>query len=240
LATFVIVHGAWGGGYSWNRWVAPKLRDAGHTVFTPTLTGLGERAHLANPDVSLDTHVQDVANVLFYEDLHDVVLAGHSYGGMVITGVAGRAPERLSQLVYLDAFVPEDGQSLADLTGPESAARTRAAVDAEGDGWRIPGMPPAPNTPAGLLEWTMPRRNMQPVRTFTEPVRLPNGPVALTRTYVYCSDKGQPNGVFAQFATRLRTDPAWRYYDVSTGHNLMYSAVDETVRILREVAEARP
>jgi pimeloyl-ACP methyl ester carboxylesterase len=239
MATFVIVHGAWGGAYSWNRWVVPKLRDAGHTVFAPTLTGLGERAHLASPDVTLDTHVQDVANVLFYEDLNDVILVGHSYGGMVITGVAGRAPERLSQLVYLDAFVPEDGQSLTDLTGPEGAARTRAAADAEGDGWRVPGMPPAPNTPADLLEWTMPRRNMQPIRTFTEPVRLPRGPIRLHRTYVYCSDKGQPRDAFAKFAARLRSDPAWRYYDVPTGHNLMYSAVDETVRVLREVAESR-
>jgi pimeloyl-ACP methyl ester carboxylesterase len=236
MAMFVIVHGAWGGAYSWNRWVVPRLREAGHAVFTPTLTGLGERAHLANPDVTLDTHVQDVANVLFYEDLTEVILVGHSYGGMVITGVAGRAPERLAQLVYLDAFVPEDGQSLVDLTGPEGAARTRAAAEAEGDGWRVPGMPPPPSTPADLLAWTTPRRNMQPLRTFTDPVRLSNGPIQLPRTYVYCSAK-DGNDAFLKFATRLQSDPAWRYYDVPTGHNLMYSAVDETVRILREVAE---
>jgi pimeloyl-ACP methyl ester carboxylesterase len=235
MATIVIVHGAWGGAHSWNRSVAPRLREAGHAVFTPTLTGLGERAHLATPDVSLDTHVQDVANVLFYEDLRDVVLVGHSYGGMVITGAAGAVPERIARLVYLDAFVPTDGQSLFDLIGPEGAARMRAGADAEGDGWRVPGIPPPPDAPADLLAWTMPRRNMQPIHTFDRPVRLPNGAIDLPRTYVLCTVKDGQDP-FRRFATAAQT-AGWRYYEVATGHNLMYSAVDETVRILREVAE---
>jgi pimeloyl-ACP methyl ester carboxylesterase len=206
-------------------------------VFTPTLTGLGERAHLASPDVALETHVQDVVNVLFYEDLSDVILVGHSYGGMVITGVAGQMPERLAQLVYLDAFVPADGQSLFDLIGPEGVARMRASADEHGDGWRVPGMPPAPNTPEDLLAWTAPRRNLQPIHTFDHGVKLPNGLPDLPRTYVYCSDK-EGYDVFRPFATRLEADPAWRCYDLHTGHNLMYSAVDDTVRILREIAES--
>ena len=102
MATFVIVHGAWGGAWSWNRFVIPRLRAAGHTVFPVTLTGLGERTHLGNADVDLETHIQDVVNVLFYEDLHNVILVGHSYGGRVITGAADRASDRLAQLVYLD------------------------------------------------------------------------------------------------------------------------------------------
>ena len=105
MSTFLIVHGAWSGAHAW-RWVRPLLRAAGHDVVTPTLTGLGERVHLATPETDLDTHVEDVVEVLYYEDLTDVVLVGHSYGGMVVTGVADRVPERLAHLVYLDADVP--------------------------------------------------------------------------------------------------------------------------------------
>src|SRR5712692_8234402 len=114
MATFVLVHGAWLGGWCWQR-VSPLLREAGSEVFAPTLTGLGERAHLLSLEIDLETHVRDVCGVLECENLKDVVLVGHSYGGMVITGVAERSAKRLSQLVYLDAFVPTDGQSLLDL-----------------------------------------------------------------------------------------------------------------------------
>lgn len=106
VATFVLVHGAFSGAWSWNRFVVPQLRASGHTVFATTLTGLGDRTHLAHPGIDLDTHVQDVVNVLYYEDLHDVILVGHSYGGKVITGVADRSADRLAHLVYLDAIVP--------------------------------------------------------------------------------------------------------------------------------------
>ena len=116
MATYVLVHGAWHGGWCWQR-VTPLLRAAGHEVLTPTLTGLGERSHLANSAIDLNTHIQDVVNVLEYEDLRKVILVGHSYGGMVITGVSERVPERLTHLVYLDAFVPRDGQSLLGFVG---------------------------------------------------------------------------------------------------------------------------
>ena len=109
-ATFVLVHGAWHGGWCWSR-VAPLLRGAGYPVFAPTLTGLGERLHLLTPQVDLDTHVRDITSLLDYEDLHNVILVGHSYGGMVISGVAETAGTRLAQLVYLDAFLPEDGKA---------------------------------------------------------------------------------------------------------------------------------
>ena len=125
-----LVHGAWGGAWSWNRFVIPKLRAAGHTVFPVTLTGLGERTHLAHAGVDLETHVQDVVNVLFYEDLHNVILVGHSYGGRVITGAANRAPDRLAQLIYLDAFVPTPENPGGISISPEVQAR----IDAEGDG----------------------------------------------------------------------------------------------------------
>jgi pimeloyl-ACP methyl ester carboxylesterase len=232
MATFVIVHGAWGGGWAWSRRVAPPLRAAGHDVLTPTLTGLGERTHLASPAVDLETHVQDVVNVLEYEDLRDVILVGHSYGGMVITGVAGRARDRLRQLVYLDAFVPESGQSLADLVGTEGAARMQTQAAEVGDGWRIPPGPLAPDTPAELLDWITPRRGFHPLRTFEQAVRL-DGPIDLPRTYVYCAKK-EGRDAFRGFSERLRADPAWRYYELETGHNLQYSASEDTVRILLE------
>src|SRR5713101_2147973 len=110
--TFVLVHGAWHGGWCWRR-VSDRLRKAGHQVFTPTLTGLGERSHLARPDIGIDTHIEDVAKVFELEDLNDVILVGHSYGGMIITGAAEKVVDRLRHLVYLDAMVPQDGQTVA-------------------------------------------------------------------------------------------------------------------------------
>src|SRR5581483_10887922 len=118
MATYALVHGAWHGGWCWQR-VTPLLRAAGHEVFTPTLTGLGERSHLANPAIDLNTHIHDIVNVLEYEHLQKVILVGHSYGGMVITGVSNEVPDRLAHLVYLDAFVPQDGQALIDVTTPQ-------------------------------------------------------------------------------------------------------------------------
>jgi pimeloyl-ACP methyl ester carboxylesterase len=146
VATFVIVHGAWSGGHAW-RWLRPLLRAAGHEVFTPALTGLGERSHLANAQIDLDTHVLDVVGVLEYEDLLQALLVGHSYGGMVITGVADRVPERLAQLVYLDAEVPMDGQSEFDLLPPEERAVYQESARSKGQGWRI--LPPLAGAAAG-------------------------------------------------------------------------------------------
>jgi len=121
MATYVLCHGAHGGGWQW-RTTADLLRSQGHVVFTPTLTGLGERVHLLQPDISLETHITDIVNVFGYEQLEQVILVGHSYGGVVITGVADRIPERIAQLVYLDALVPHDGQSIATMLAPEVLA----------------------------------------------------------------------------------------------------------------------
>lgn len=236
MATFVIVHGAWGGGWSWNRFVVPLLREAGHDVFPVTLTGHGDRAHLAGPHVDLSTHVQDVVNVLFYEDLRDVVLVGHSYAGMVITGVADRAPERLRQLVYLDAAVPTDGQAIVDLT-PGRREELIARARGEGDGWKIAPSQPPPDQPAEITEWARPRRVPQSLDTFTEPLKLTRGETTLPRAYVWCTVGKEENSFGAQRARAIKADSRWQYIELSTGHNLHYTAPQATVEILVKLAE---
>jgi pimeloyl-ACP methyl ester carboxylesterase len=235
MATFVVVHGAWGGAWSWNKFVVPKLRAKGHNVFAVTLTGLGERSHLGTPDTDLETHIQDVVNVLFYEDLHDVILAGHSYGGNVITGVADRSPERLRQLVYLDAATPRDGQAAADnMPGRREELERRLR---EGD-WRNPPGNPPPDQPAEITEWGKPRRIGQPIKTMTTPLKLTRGETTLPRAYVYCTVGKEPGSPQAQRAERVKNDPRWKYFELNTGHNLHYTAPEDTVRLLDELARA--
>jgi pimeloyl-ACP methyl ester carboxylesterase len=236
VPTFVIVHGAWGGAWSWNRFVVPMLRDASQTVFPVTLTGLGERTHLASPDVSLDTHIQDVVNVLVYENLSDVVLAGHSYGGLVITGVADRVPERLQQLVYLDAITPSDGQSLAD-SFPGRRQQLVEQASTSGDGWKVaPGAVPQ-DQPPEITEWATPRRSPMPIKTMTGPLRLTRGETTLPRAFVYCALGKEPGSPQAERAERIRSDPRWRFFELNTGHNLHYTAPADTVSILLELAK---
>jgi len=223
VATFLICHGAWSGGWSWKK-VRPLLRAAGHEVFTPTYTGLGERAHLAHPLVDLETHVADVLAVIEAEDLSDIVLVAHSYGGMVGTVVADRVPARIRHLVYLDAFVPADGQCLRDLVSGPGPADVVA-------GWLVPPMPPAPDT------WTTPRRMHQPVRCFVQKVRLAGGAAekpAFRRSYVHCTKKeGGDN--FRQFADRLRGDRGWGFYELATSHSPNVTAPDALAGLLAEI-----
>src|SRR5215207_4523036 len=162
MSTYVLVHGAWGGSFGW-RTVRSLLQQAGHAVFTPSLTGQGERSHLASPDVNLSTHIQDVYNAIWYEDLSDIILVGHSYGGMVVTGVADRMPERIKHLVYLDAFLPGDGQSLFDLTGNAPPLS---------DDWRVPARQRVEGADLPDAAWNAERRGAQSRATFDEKVRL--------------------------------------------------------------------
>ena len=172
IGTYVLVHGAWHGGWCWAK-VARLLRDAGHEVYTPTLTGLGERAHLARPDIDLDTHIQDVVAVLEAEELRQVTLVGHSYGGMVISGAAARTSGRIGHLVYLDAFVPEAGKCLLDYVG-ERAAAMREAAATQGEGWTLP-----PFSPDGVPTQTR--------LTFVEPTAWAADEVASRRSAAFMS-----------------------------------------------------
>lgn len=219
MATFVLIHSGWTGGWRWQH-VRRRLTTAGHEVYTPTLTGLGERVHLAHPDIDLATHVLDVVNALEAEDLQKVVLAGHSYGGMVMTGVAEQVPARLAHLVYLDAFVPRDGESLLDLLQPQARQMTEAALRRSPDGWRTrwPGSTSADPWPA-----LTPRYSPQPWKTFSHPLAVTN-PIAaaLPRTYVRCTmDKAL--GQFDALALNLSWERAqaagWRLREVNTSHN---------------------
>ena len=235
MATFVLVHGAWHGGWCWVK-VTRLLTDAAHTVYTPTLTGLGERAHLAHPEIDLETHVQDVVAVLESEEVRNVVLVGHSYAGMVISGVAARVPNRIARLVYLDAFVPDAGQSLLSLMPEERADGIRKTAAESGEGWRTP--PFAPErfgvTSQRDTEWLQRHLVPQPLRTFESPLATAP-PGKIPRTYIYCSKPAM--GAFDQFADRLRDDRKWRFHDVKTGHDAMVTAPGETAKIL--MAEAK-
>jgi len=235
-ATYVLVHGAWHGGWCWKR-VTPLLRAAGADVYTPTLAGLGERAHRAGPDMDLDTHVQDVVSFLEYEDLHGVVLVGHSYGGMVIRGVADQAPGRLARLVYLDAFLPEDGQALLDFAPPEGRAGMIQLAQARGDGWRIPTRTPEQFgvTVEADVRWVAARLVAQPLQTFLQPLRLSGSTAAMPRTYIRCAvDEG--SSPFDQFAERVRRDPSWRYREIATGHDAMITDPAALTALLLEPA----
>jgi pimeloyl-ACP methyl ester carboxylesterase len=218
MATFLLIHGAWFGGWIWKR-VTPLLRAVGHEVLTPTLTGLGERAHLARPEVSLHTHVQDVLGVLAYEDVRGVVLVGWSYAGMVITAVAEQAADRLAHLVYLDASVPEDGQTALDLLDPATRAAREERVRTEGEGWQ---MLPPPVEQFGITaeadaRWVRPKLVAQPFKTYQEPVRLTNAAAqALPRTYISCT-VGPWTNIFAPFARKAQAE-GWRYRELATGH----------------------
>jgi len=237
MQTFVLVHGAWHGGWCWVK-VTRLLTDAANVVYTPTLTGLGERAHLARPEIDLATHIDDVVAVLEAEELRNVVLVGHSYGGMVISGVAARAEKRIARLVYLDAFVPEVGQSLLSLLPPERAEAMRKAATTDGEGWRVPSFPPERFgvTSARDTEWLQRHLVAQPLQTFEQPLAAaPPPPSKLPRTYIYCSKPA--SGAFDQFAERLRDDRKWRFHDVKTGHDAMVTAPGDIAKIL--MAEAK-
>jgi pimeloyl-ACP methyl ester carboxylesterase len=230
--TFVLVHGAWHGGWCW-REVARGLRAAGHTVFTPTLTGLGERAHLANPAVDLGTHATDVVQVFEAEELQDVILVGHSYAGHVIPLVADAIRGRIRRLVFLDAVVARDGQPF--LAPEVGAARQRVAVDGYLDpppGLEFFGIPP--DHP--LAPWVKRRLTPHPLATLRQVVHYRDGgPAGLPKTYIRCLRRRvmtQPDPVEVQ----LKGQPEWTWLTIDTGHDAMVTAPEALTAMLRDLA----
>jgi pimeloyl-ACP methyl ester carboxylesterase len=221
--------------------LTPFLRAAGHEVYTPTLTGLGERVHLASQDITLDTHITDVVNVLEYEDLREVNLVGWSYGGIVMTGVAHQAPERIAQLIYLDAGIPEDGQSDYDLEpgGEVLLADDLAQAAAAGS----PGFKPVPEagiraliTDEALQAWMLRSLVPHPIAAWAQPISLDN-PAADTipRAYILCTEGRDPDSSDPGFLGRVRTDPAWRYRELKANHGAPVSMPGETAEMLLDL-----
>ncbi|MGA7485540.1 MAG: alpha/beta fold hydrolase [Xanthobacteraceae bacterium] len=233
MPVFVVAHGAWSAAWAWKK-MRPLLGAAGHDLWTPTYTGLGERAHLAGPTVDLDTHITDITGVLEMEDLRDVVLIAHSYGGMVATGVADRVRARIAQLVYLDAFVPQDGQSLFDLQPAPTRERMRELARTSGEGWRVPPNPMPADTPTADVAWAAGRRLPQPIETFEQRLRLAGAGPPPPRSYIYCRRIG-PTDVFGQFAERARREPGWRYFEIDASHNPHITAPQVLLDVLTRI-----
>jgi pimeloyl-ACP methyl ester carboxylesterase len=230
--TFLVCHGAWSAGWAWKK-MHPLMNKAGHRLVTPTYTGLGERAHLANPSIDLETHIEDMLNVIKYEDLRDIVLIGHSYGGMVATGVADRARDRVKQIIYIDAFVPRDGQSLLDLN--EVARRHMKELAGTGDGYRVPPNPTPPDTPPEDVAWLSERRVHMPVKCFETKLKLHGGALTLPRSYIYAT-RITPADTFGPFAKETKNDPAWRYFEIDASHAPNVTAPEALMGLLEKIA----
>jgi pimeloyl-ACP methyl ester carboxylesterase len=229
MSVYLIVHGGFSGGWGW-REVAKRLRTAGHEVFTPTLTGLGERAHLANPEINLNTHIQDIIGILECEDLWRVILIGHSSGSMIITGVAEIKPERLSRLVYVDTAIPKDGQSWLDLLGPAMAQQLLDLAEKEGDGWRIPLIPDPP------------RFQPHPLKTVTDLLEVKNpAAVRIPRAFIHCTAKSKDSPLALAWpaidrAAENARQQGWWYRTLPTDHSPHRTMPQELSELLLELA----
>ncbi len=245
-ALFVLVHGTGHGGWCW-KFVRDILQEQGHRVFTPTLTGCGERSHLLRPEIGLDTHISDVANVLEWEELEDVVLVGHSYGGMVISGVADRARERLRHLVYLDAVIPRDGDSLLTARrdiGPEERAQDRERLQAlapdgnyiTGFSAQLFGIPPEPREVAA---WVDRRLTPHPLKSWMDPVQFENGGEAgLPCTFIHCTEPAMSGGRLNNHARYAQEHPDWRYIKLKTGHDAMVTEPQACAELFLQAARS--
>jgi pimeloyl-ACP methyl ester carboxylesterase len=237
MATFVLVHGAWLGSWCWKR-VRAALRARGHDVFTPTLTGVGERSHLLWPHINLETHIEDVVNLIRWEEVSDVVLCGHSYGGCVITGVADRLPNRIGATVYLDALTPEDGESLLAIVPDALRTWLLQAAASRGKGWMVPPIPAeALNLNAGDREWVNRQCSMHPMATFRQAVELSGRSDPLKRsTFILATD--YDDSPFAAFYDRAKAR-GWRALTMPGGHYLMLDRPEALTEALNEIAETQ-
>ena len=219
--TIVIVHGAWGGSWAF-RHVEALLREKGFNVYRPQLTGLGERVHLSRPDIGLSTHIDDVVNMILFEDLHDIILMGHSYGGMVITGVADRVPDRIRRLVYVDAFVPNDGESVMSMVGSRGNwLKDMIKGDYIVPAWVKPNQPPPKDVP-------------QPLKTFTEPIVLKNqAALKLPATYILTVEAGKEakDDDFWPQSQRAKKR-GWPVEQLTADHNAQWSAPEALAAML--------
>jgi pimeloyl-ACP methyl ester carboxylesterase len=242
VSTFVLVHTAWNGPHCFRK-VRPLLQRAGHEVFTPSLTGVGERVHLASPQVGLRTHIEDVVNEVLCEDLRDIVLLGYSYGGAVVTGALDYVADRVAHLVYLEAFVPADGESVGDVisrTGGPTLSGEAPPLFGPGSSWLLPPPPARAYDDADDAAWMAARLTAQPRRSFEEPVHLrqPLEQFPFTRTYIKASQEPRPpsGGPFGVAGDHAKSSPAWRYHEIDTNHLILFNRPEELATILLELA----
>jgi pimeloyl-ACP methyl ester carboxylesterase len=231
--TFVLVHGAWHGGWCWRR-VADLLEAGGHAVYAPTLTGLGERSHLLRSDTNMDTHVADIVNLVRWENLSGIVLVAHSYGGFPVTGAIEHIGDRVGSVVYLDAFVPEDGQKSLDVASEFSRKATIEAM-ARGELAQLP--PPASRFYVNErdIAWVESKLTPQPVGVALQPLKLTGAVERVPRkTYIRAPQYPQPGFDRCYFAKKA--DASWRTYEVNCGHDVMVDMPDRLAEILLEVA----
>ena len=229
MSTFVLVHGAWHGSWCWER-VVERLKARGHRVFAPTMTGLAERAAEMSRDINLDTHVADIVGVIERENLRDVVLVGHSYGGWVISGVAEKVEPRIRSLVYLDAFVPENGQRGLDLQPPELKEQTLKLLK---DG-AVSRPPPSAEwfcVNEKDRAWVDRMTTPQPLAIALQPIKLTGARERIAKKS-YIRAIGMPNPGFDKAQAALKGKPGWTNYDVPCGHNVMVDMPDKLVEIL--------
>lgn len=220
MATYVLIPGGWRGGWYFESF-AEALRARGHRAYAVTLTGLGERRHLPRADVNLDTHVQDVVQLLEMDDLSEVILLGHSYAGMVVSGVLDLAPQRIAAAIYCDAYVPDDGQSCFGLAN--DLFRKLFLENAARDGFSV--LPrPSPD----------PRVTSHPLAAFLQCLHLKNPPPPVKRGFIYLS--GWPETPFTATYERLRVMPEWRTFDLPVGHDVIATAFDELLEIALQFA----
>jgi len=222
MATFVLVHGAWFGGWCWQK-VIPLLEAAGHEVYAPTLTGLAERASELSPEVGLDTHIQDIVGLLEEKNLHGVILVGHSYAGMVITGVVDQVPERIAHLVYLDTFVPRDGESMANISSIVIWV-LRKKARAYGDGWRVDSQGTYGVTTEPDRSWVLSKVTPQSLKTFEQPLHLKNPGVVSGKPGTIISCTRRRGGYFRSLIRRIFARPmeaGWRLRQLPTNHCAM-------------------
>jgi pimeloyl-ACP methyl ester carboxylesterase len=237
MTTFVLVHGAWHGSWCWQR-VRKDLQARGHAVFTPTLTGVGERAHLLARDVDLETQILDVVNLIVWEELTDIVLCGHSYGGCVVTGAADRLPERIRALIYLDAFVLDDGERLIDHLPEEQRERMYAGTRATGDGWRVPPIPAAVfAVNADDRNWVDRQCTPHPLACFEQRLKLSGG-VSRIKDIRYILATGfRENSPFPPFQARAKAR-GWKTATIEAGHDAMLDRPEGVAAMLLDAAGA--
>jgi len=231
--TFVLVHGSWHGGWCWRR-VADLLEKNGHKVYTPTLTGLGERSHLMSGLITLDTHITDIANVIKWENLDNIVLVGHSYAGFVVSGVAEKSLPSIGSIVFLDAFLPDNGQRVVDLTPPELRAITLAAATKNEVGRPVP---PAKmfNVNEQDRAWVDSHMTPQPTFVSLQPLALTGARDKIVKkTYIRATSS--PNALFDSYFEKLKSDPTWKTYAVPSGHDVMVDMPDRLSEILLEMS----